>query len=781
MVIKIRKIRFFTSLIGVFFFSITYLKGQINLRFPAERSVFQRNNSNIGNILITGTLSIDADRIEARLVPRIDGQGTLTNWTTIDNTVDGQSFTGSIEGKGGWYTLEVRSIKEEEITAVTNILRVGIGEVFVISGQSNAQGDGAKANPNGAIDDRVIGYDQNYYDHNTSLFNSFPEVMPMNQFSKIEKSLNIGPIGYSAWCYGELGDLLVKKLNVPVLFFNTALSGTSSNNWIQSITGQDIFHRIIGVKFEKFMPYHALRRTLQNEISLYGIRAILWHQGEFDFDTPEQTYINNINRIIQEVKNNTGEKIPWMIARASRLYGVNYPVVISAQNKIINPLEMIFPGPLTDQIQPNRPDGAHFENNNSISGLTLLAEEWNLSLNNGFFTDSNPIMPKFINEILYSCVNQSTVNLRLGKSFTTYSWSNNSNSATLQTNTGDITVLARDNFGNYFQSSRLIINNVFPKDLPTISPVISLTACVGKNLELQASKSKYEVNWNNGAIGQKLTVSQASPYFANFRSVQGCLSARSNTLTPRFVSPPAKPVIEVLKSDGYICAGEVLELNVPNPENFEVLWNNGLTSNQIKISQNTSIPLKVTLYSNFDCPSEPSETPPTFILDVPKTPDIIQSGPFSLQANSIDKPNKFQWFFENKIIPNSSEKDLIAPNDGFYSVLAIKKISTPQGRILECKSGISTLLSYKKNPVDFGISVYPNPITDNKFYLASDREIKNLKLKVINSIGQIVQELTVPNLLYPFEFNFSKRKLDGMYFLNLNYSGLSRTFPLIFE
>ena len=311
--------------------------------------------------------------------------------------------------------------------------------------------------------------------------------------------------------------------------------------------------------------------------------------------------------------------------------------------------------------------------------------------------------------------------------------------------------------------------------------MISLTACVGKNLELQASKSKYEVNWNNGAIGQKLTVSQASPYFANFRSVQGCLSARSNTLTPRFVSPPPKPVIEVLKSDGYVCAGEVLELNVPNPLNFEVLWNNGLTTNQIKISQNTSIPLKVTLFSNFDCPSEPSETPPTLILDVPKTPNIFQSGPFSLQANSIDNPNKFQWFFENKIITNSSEKDLIAPKDGFYSVLAIKNFSTPQGRILECKSGISTLLSYKKNPKDFGISVYPNPITDNKFYLASDREIKNLKLKVINSIGQIVQELTVPNLLYPFEFNFSKRKLDGMYFLNLNYSGLSRTFPLIFE
>ncbi len=781
MVIKIRKIRFFTALIGLFFFSTTYIKGQINLRFPAERSVFQRNNSNIGNILITGTLSIDANRIEARLVPRIEGQGTLTKWITIDSTVDGQSFTGKIEGKGGWYTLEVRTIKEEAITAVTNILRVGIGEVFVISGQSNAQGDGANPNPNGAIDDRVIGYDQNYYVHRTGLFSSFPEIMPMNQFSKIEKSLNIGPIGYSVWCYGELGDLLVKKLNVPVLFFNTALSGTSSNNWVQSITGQDVFHRIIGVKFEKFMPYHSLKRTLQNEISTYGIRAILWHQGEFDFDTPEQTYINNINKIIQEVKDNTGEKIPWMIARTSRVYGINYPVVIKAQNKIINPTEMIFAGPSTDQIQPNRPDGAHFENNNSIKGLTLLAEEWNQSLNNSFFTDSNPIIPKFINEILYNCVNQSTVNLRLEKSFSTYFWSNNSNSSTIQTNTGDITVLAKDNFGNYFQSSRLIISNVFPKEPIAINPVISLTACVGKSLELQATKSKYDVNWNTGAIGQKITVSQSTPYFANYRSVQGCLSTPSNILNPRFINPPPKPKIEVLKSDGYICAGDILELNVQNPENFAVLWSNGLTSNQIKISQNASTPLNVTFYSNFDCPSEPSEPSPTFILDVPKTPNIVQNGPFLMQAISIDNPSKFQWLFENKIIPNSTQKDLIATKDGFYSVQAIKTFTTPQSRILECKSGISTLVSYKSNPKDFGITVYPNPITDGKFYLATGTEIKNLKLTIFNLIGQKIQELSVPNLMFLYEFNISKSKLNGMYLLNLNYNGLSRTFPLIFE
>ena len=138
--------------------------GQLIIKFPVERAVYQRNNSNLGNISITGTVSEECDRVEARLIARVVGQGVTTSWVTIDAEVAAQSFTGKIQNVGGWYKLEVRGIKNEEVLFKETIERVGIGEVFVIAGQSNAQGDGVSPNPKGAVDDRVNAYGINYFD-----------------------------------------------------------------------------------------------------------------------------------------------------------------------------------------------------------------------------------------------------------------------------------------------------------------------------------------------------------------------------------------------------------------------------------------------------------------------------------------------------------------------------------------------------------------------------------------------------------------------------------------
>lgn len=756
---------------------------QMNIHFPYEKSVFQRNTNNIGSIHISGTLEQDADRVEGRLVPRFSNQGLQTDWKIIDQQIDGQSFTGVIEGQGGWYRLELRAVTNNTTTFTKTVERVGIGELFVIAGQSNAQGAGNNPNAKGSSDERVLAFEPNYIYRDAFNYQNFPLVLGIDKFTNISANTNIGPWGYTAWCWGELGDLLVKKLNVPIMFYNVALSGTTTENWVSSISGKDTYHVVANFKYEKFLPYHALRRTLHSILSIYGVRAILWHQGEGDAlgNVNETTYVNNLKAIIQESRNNVGENIPWVISRVSRMEGPVSPAIINAQNRVINTTSNTWPGPETDDIQPLRPDGAHFENNSTISGLSLLADAWNLSLTNQFFTQITPILPKGLAEIKYSCTGVNDVTFRLDRIYQSYQWQNGTNNSQLTASSGEVSAILRDGFSNLYYTNKINVSNVFPRTAPVISPVVSIIGCVGKSVELQANPSKHQVNWNNGVISNKINVNQTGTFFASYRNSQGCLSPRSNQLSPIFVNPPEKPGIVLINSDGYECLGTTINFKVNNPQNHEVLWSNGQKSNELSITNNQNIPLKVTLFSNYDCPSVDSDTLKYRFLANPKTPSVEQTGPFSLKAIELEPVQNFEWFLDNNFLVSQTLPDLFVNKNGFYATKAVKSILTSTNRTLECRSGLSTQFGLTIDKNLYGISVYANPVVDGKLKIAADRELQNVKVTIFNDAGQKAYETTFNQLKLPVEIDLSSKKLSGKYILKMDYAGLSRSFPLIFE
>ena len=63
---------------------------QVQVSFPTSRAVFQRNKAGQASIRITGYYTSALTRIEARLQAR-DGQGTSTDWRTIQDNVSGWS------------------------------------------------------------------------------------------------------------------------------------------------------------------------------------------------------------------------------------------------------------------------------------------------------------------------------------------------------------------------------------------------------------------------------------------------------------------------------------------------------------------------------------------------------------------------------------------------------------------------------------------------------------------------------------------------------------------
>ena len=273
---------FFTSIL--FFFNCFSIFSQIDLTMPVNRMVYQRNQQNVATIYIGGSFSGQIDKIEARLIT-LDGTGNPkisseeTAWTNIVNSPSKGNFLSSLSNiKGGWYSLEVRALQNNVAIGEISIVKVGVGEVIVAAGQSNTQGEFAENKPNiyyEAKDDRVNCI--NLLDYKSQSTFKYPEI------SHLDANSTIAPTGKHSWCWGPLGDLIAKRWDVPVIFFNAAIGNSNITAWRAgaefSTTEFDPFGRY---DFTKGEPFIQLKKTLNYYCSLMGIRAILWQQGETD-------------------------------------------------------------------------------------------------------------------------------------------------------------------------------------------------------------------------------------------------------------------------------------------------------------------------------------------------------------------------------------------------------------------------------------------------------------------------------------------------------------------
>jgi uncharacterized repeat protein (TIGR01451 family) len=349
---------------------------QLRITSPAPRMVFQRSLSNEASVTVTGLGPSAATLIEARFIPLTVGQGTPTTWTQLDILPGSTAFRGRVTVSAGWYRLDVRAKSGTSLLTETQVNRVGVGEVFVVSGQSNAYG-GFQRVPS-SIDDRVSCVDFRQ--------DSLSEQLLPLEFSHVSYGTNIGP-SQPPHIWSVLGDKLAQRLNVPILFLGAALGGTSSAEWQQSAAG------ILGPS-PNASAYRRLGAVLLHYIRRTGARAVLWHQGESDqlLGTSTQTYFDNIRFVIDKSRQQLGAApLPWVVARVSYINGQTSASVIAAQNQLISTVPAVFAGPATDTIigPENRPDGVHFRD----AGFTRFANSWDQSLTTAFFATAVPVTP----------------------------------------------------------------------------------------------------------------------------------------------------------------------------------------------------------------------------------------------------------------------------------------------------------------------------------------------------------------------------------------------------
>lgn len=393
-----------SGLIASFF---TPVVAQIAVTSPLPRTVIQRNNANQAQLWVVGQCPLNTTRIDVSLSATVPGGGSNSaGYLVLDaNPVNGR-FRGQVQVQGGWYHLDIRAIQGATVLETKRVTPVGVGEVFAVAGQSNGQGVIPNRNTVPATDERVVGVP--HYNFTDTIRLPLPPV-----FESITTEGVIGPRGLTSWCWGVLGDSLAKRLNVPIAFYNTAWSGTAIRNWRESIT-QDSTATSWGEFFRPKMPYGNLKRVLQDYVTLTGLRAVLWHQGEaeyYDVDPLAPNYYNDLRFIIAKSRADAGfADLPWMVARASidmatrTLYpSMRYEPVWNQQTQVIQTTNRVFYGPDTDPLGIPRTDGVHLSGN----GLIEVANAWSAAMTNDFFNAAVPLLPQAI---------QPTVDLALSGS-----------------------------------------------------------------------------------------------------------------------------------------------------------------------------------------------------------------------------------------------------------------------------------------------------------------------------------------------------------------------------
>lgn len=519
---------------------------QISINYPLNRCVFQRDKNNNATVYVAGHFSEAVDKIEVQFKP-LNG-GHQSDWLTVQERPSGGYYRGSVTWSAGWYELEVRGKRGDQVVGHSTLSRIGIGEVFLVAGQSNAQGYLNFGAP-GSGDDRVNGI--NYYN-----INDPNDRLPYPEFSAITENSFISPRGNSAWCWGRLGAILAQRLNVPVLFYNVGWYSSAAKNWRESINGMT-YSVHSGEPFLPYgMPYGNIRLAIQNYVAMTGVRAVLWLQGEAEgvFNNNADQYFNDLSAVINQTRNESGKNLSWVISRTSygNLTGVYQPA-IDGQNRVLNEVHNTFRGPNTDEIQMPRPDGLHF----SGQGLSDLAEGWGQYLNDDFFSRSEPYQALPIPNVNVSCAGNNQVSLSVEGSYPSLQWNNGQGASTIQVGSGIYKATIRDPLGNVIYSPEIRITGVIQPDQPTINLPGGDKICQGGALLLQSSSHQNPI-WSTGQSGDQILVSNAGQYAVKVTSIYGCESVSNPVnIGVHATPPPPRPSITVAGVTTFCDGGEV--------------------------------------------------------------------------------------------------------------------------------------------------------------------------------------------------------------------------------
>ncbi|MBP5274216.1 MAG: hypothetical protein ILO36_04700, partial [Abditibacteriota bacterium] len=159
--------------------------------------------------------------------------------------------------------------------------------------------------------------------------------------------------------YPTLGDLLYAEFGVPIGIASTGHGGSSIEAWAVNFTLYNFF------------------MTRVKQLGKNGFRAVLWHQGEANVDTPTEVSVLNMTAIIKSSNYDAGWRFPWFVAKVSyqNPEQASYPLIRAAHQQLWDE-GIALEGPDTDVLTGDNRDyggrGIHM----SPKGLRAHAALW---------------------------------------------------------------------------------------------------------------------------------------------------------------------------------------------------------------------------------------------------------------------------------------------------------------------------------------------------------------------------------------------------------------------
>ena len=283
----------------------------ISLSSPLDYQVFQRRTRLEGAVTVRGRISSAADRVEARLTGTSLAGPLGEKWQSLSLDRPSGAFHGNLPTRaGGFYSLEVRAISLGHPDAAAMVEHVAVGEVFVVSGQSNSTNYGEMPQ---TTQTRMV-----------ATFSGTAWRIADDPQPGVQDNSKKGSF------IPAFGDALYRKYHVPIGIASVGHGSTSVRQWLP--VGEPILKMPTMAKFVLRKADGSLMSdgTLFNgmmerieQLGPHGFRALLWHQGESDADqtpahqiSPEE-YGRMMERLIRASRRVVGWDFPWFVALVS--------------------------------------------------------------------------------------------------------------------------------------------------------------------------------------------------------------------------------------------------------------------------------------------------------------------------------------------------------------------------------------------------------------------------------------------------------------------------------
>ncbi len=290
--------------------SITWLNAaDLELFSPTEYQVVQRTTRERGSIPISGRVRKAAGQ-DVEIEARIIANDQESKWQKTSPTFDGDDFKTALDAPaGGWYRLDLRVIVNGKVLAESTVAQVGVGEVFVVAGQSNSANHGeAKQTPSTR---RVVNFDGKRW--------------------QLANDPQPGASGSGGSFIPAFGDAIATRFDVPVGIIACGIGATSVREWLP--TGNSfpnpptiesrVQRKSDGTWESKGEAFSNLVTRIR-PLGKSGFRAVLWHQGESDAnqqDTnrtlPGPLYHEYLTTVIQSSRREIDWDAPWFVAQVS--------------------------------------------------------------------------------------------------------------------------------------------------------------------------------------------------------------------------------------------------------------------------------------------------------------------------------------------------------------------------------------------------------------------------------------------------------------------------------